>query len=164
MLRQRQPRVRDKKYLAYIADLGGPHGYGCVICRREAEVAHVRFAEICETCVGSGWATTMSGEEIGLAFDAITRCPDCENQGYRFGKTPTGMGSKSDDKWTVPLCPDCHRLGKNAQHSMNEREWWAEKGIDVLALCRALQAAYEMADRLQAGVFVLEQLDGTVVE
>lgn len=39
------------------------------------------------------------------------------------------MGKKVSDKWTVPLCwqchADCHTRG-------NESEWWALNGIDSI--------------------------------
>jgi hypothetical protein len=54
------------------------------------------------------------------------------------GKPPTGMGEKPDDKWTLPLTPEEHRLGVRAQHAGNEREWWASHGIDPVAVCEVL--------------------------
>jgi hypothetical protein len=41
-----------------------------------------------------------------------------------FGKPEAGMQAKPDDLWTLPLCPGHHRLGKDAQHSGGERDWW----------------------------------------
>ena len=43
-------------------------------------------------------------------------------------------GVKAGDKWTVPLCSQCHR-GRNGQHSHGERKFWADRDIDILALC-----------------------------
>lgn len=51
------------------------------------------------------------------------------------GKPATGMGEKSSDRWTLPLCGEHHRL----QHSMNEREFWASHHIDALKLCLKYQ-------------------------
>lgn len=144
--RQRLPRIRDKAYLAYIAALGGEQGFGCVICRgKPCEVAHVRFAEVCRACGGEGACWEAN----------IPSCALCSGKGYRFGKRPTGMGEKPDDRWTVPLCPDCHRIGKSAQHNMNERLHWEAKGIDVLQLCWDLQQAYPS---IEAGVEILEKV------
>lgn len=50
------------------------------------------------------------------------------------GKFATGMQEKPDDKWTLPLCSDCHR----EQHSMNEQKFWKLKGIDPLEMAAKL--------------------------
>lgn len=66
------------------------------------------------------------------------------------GKPPTGKSEKPSDKWVVPLCPDHHRNGPDAQHNMNEAEWWARQGIDPIATAALLwtvtgdQAAAEL--------------------
>jgi DNA recombination protein Rad52 len=47
----------------------------------------------------------------------------------RFAQ-PKAFGRKVSDEWTVPLCSTHHR----ALHSIgNEKQWWAEKGIDPVA-------------------------------
>lgn len=61
------------------------------------------------------------------------------------GKRHTGMGEKPDDMWTVPLTPDEHQFGSDAQHKSNEKKWWEKHGIDPIALCKRLYAAYEAA-------------------
>lgn len=53
------------------------------------------------------------------------------------GKPGTPMARKPDDMWTVPLAPSVHRR----QHSMNEKAFWAELGIDPLAVALKLHAA-----------------------
>lgn len=50
-------------------------------------------------------------------------------------KEQTGGGRKPDDRWTLPLCGKHHR----AQHTMNEREFWASYGIDPVKLCLTYQ-------------------------
>ena len=57
------------------------------------------------------------------------------------GKPHTGIGQKPDDKWTTPLCPICHRMGKDCQHSMNERVWWEQQRIDPIPVCERLWEA-----------------------
>lgn len=59
-----------------------------------------------------------------------------------YGKPPTGMSEKPDDKWAVPLSAEAHRLSDEAQHGQGERAWWLALGIDPIALCLDLQAAY----------------------
>lgn len=54
------------------------------------------------------------------------------------GKPKTGAGEKPDDKWTLPLCAEHHRTGKDAQHGAGERRWWESWGVDPLALCNEL--------------------------
>jgi len=44
------------------------------------------------------------------------------------------MGMKEEDCWAVPLSEECHR----AQHSMNERKWWALYEIDPCVIALAL--------------------------
>lgn len=53
-----------------------------------------------------------------------------------YGKRETGSGQKPDDRWTIPLHADEHRL----QHTMNEREYWNQKGIDPLKIAMLLYA------------------------
>lgn len=55
------------------------------------------------------------------------------------GKAETGAGRKPDDMWTLPLCPELHRMLKGCQHDSNEREWWAQFKIDPLAVAKRLQ-------------------------
>lgn len=56
----------------------------------------------------------------------------------QYGKRSTGMGEKSDDRWTVPLCAQVHRLGPRSQHSMGERKFWEQTGLDICAIAMAL--------------------------
>lgn len=55
----------------------------------------------------------------------------------RHGKRYVGVAEKSDDKWTLPLCPKHHR----AQHAMNELKFWQLHNIDPFATALALWAA-----------------------
>jgi hypothetical protein len=50
----------------------------------------------------------------------------------KHGKAETGVGRKPDDRWTVPLCPELHRLLKGCQHDSDERAWWQQFGVDPL--------------------------------
>lgn len=55
----------------------------------------------------------------------------------RYGKRSTGLGEKSDDRWTVPLHHDLHVGWSHSQHSAGEREWWSRQGVNpvIVALC-----------------------------
>lgn len=55
------------------------------------------------------------------------------------GKRETGDGERPSDKWALPLCGRHHR----EQHSKNERVFWAEYGIDPIALCMRYHAPGE---------------------
>lgn len=54
----------------------------------------------------------------------------------RIDKRPVGNSEKPDDRWTLPLSGEAHRR----QHSMNERKFWAEVGIDPILYALALYA------------------------
>jgi hypothetical protein len=49
-------------------------------------------------------------------------------------KRGVGLGEKADDKFTVPLCGQCHR----DQHNMDEREFWIARGKDPVCIALAL--------------------------
>lgn len=55
-----------------------------------------------------------------------------------YDKPETGAGRKPDDRWCVPLSPLLHRLNKGCQHDSNEREWWAQFGVDPLKVAELL--------------------------
>lgn len=63
----------------------------------------------------------------------------------KFGKPGTPMARKPDDKWCVPLN---HMIHLYDQHRNNERQWWIEKGIDVLQVAIDL---YAISGDLDAG-------------
>ncbi len=67
-------------------------------------------------------------------------------------KRSTGMAEKPDDRWAVPLHHSMHRTGPRAQHSENERRWWAGQGIDPLAVAKAL---YEVSGDDAAGLAII---------
>jgi len=53
------------------------------------------------------------------------------------------------DSWTVPLCPQHHRLGPDAQHTMREEVFWSNHGIEVLDICQRLWAARDNLEKMQ---------------
>lgn len=52
----------------------------------------------------------------------------------RAAKPITGMGTKPDDCWTVPLCNKHH----SEQHSFGEAKWWRAIERDPVFLAMAL--------------------------
>lgn len=71
----------------------------------------------------------------------------------KAGKRSTGMQERLDE-WTVPLSPHWHRTGPDAQHNMNEREFWKSHDINVLAVCAAL---YECSGDIEAGEDIIRR-------
>jgi hypothetical protein len=57
-----------------------------------------------------------------------------------FGKS-SGLGKKPADKFSVPLCAEHHRLGRDAQHARGERQWWEALGINPLNVATLLYEA-----------------------
>ena len=51
-----------------------------------------------------------------------------------YGKPAAGMGEKSSDQFTTPLCQKHH----DEQHSMNEAQFWMALNMDPLRLALAL--------------------------
>lgn len=54
-----------------------------------------------------------------------------------YGKREPGIGAKPSDRWTVPLCHEHHM----AQHSVGEKPWWRQHGIDPLRVATMLSIA-----------------------
>lgn len=55
----------------------------------------------------------------------------------RAGKPITGMGTKSDDLFALPLCNRHHA----EQHQMGERQFWKRYAIDPIFVALALWSA-----------------------
>ena len=99
-----------------------------------------------------------------LDFIRSLPCLLCDNQKHpteaahvNYSDSATGKfnakGIKAGDKWTLPLCSNCHR-GRNGQHSHGERRFWSDRGIDPLEVCEALWAA---SGDLEAGLEIIQQ-------
>ncbi len=87
---------------------------------RKHDPAHLRFIRTlpCVVCHND-----IETEAAHVKFSDI-----------RAAKRPVGKGEKPDDRWTVPLCGRCHR----DQHTMNERAFWCDIGIDPVFVALAL--------------------------
>jgi hypothetical protein len=55
---------------------------------------------------------------------------------FEANKRKVGIGEKPDDKWTVPLCGNHHRM----QHAWGEREFWKATGRDPISIAQELWA------------------------
>lgn len=64
------------------------------------------------------------------------------------------MGEKPSDCWTVPLCPNCHTDGPDAQHKGNERAFWNHRKIDVLLVALLL---YAHSGDVEAGTSIVRK-------
>lgn len=93
----------------------------------------------CVACLTLGRETALRRRR-GVHV-AHVRMADAE-AGWR----ETGMAEKPSDRRTVPLCPEHHVNGPEAQHNMGERGFWEWLGIDPAALCTALSAAFDLAE------------------
>ena len=79
------------------------------------------------------------------------------------GKVNPGIGARPDDRWTVPLCPTCHRAGEDCQHSGNERVWWEQHRIAPLDVSHDLwMASRQLRDRGQQTTFIVETMTAIV--
>lgn len=63
----------------------------------------------------------------------------CHIRMHKPGERPTGMQRKPDDARATPMCRLHHRL----QHSMNEREFWANARLDPFDTAAALYIRYQ---------------------
>ena len=89
---------------------------------RTHDKAHLEFVRSLP-CVVSG--DNISTESAHIRYSDL-----------RVAKRKVGIGEKPDDFWTVPLSSTEHRK----QHSMNERVYWQQVGIDPILIALALYA------------------------
>lgn len=87
-----------------------------------------------------------------LAFLRTKRCCTCGR--HPLPANPTGIeaahiriglfakGMKPHDKHAVPMCGWCHRDGPEAQHKMNETEFWAMWELDPFDIAAKFYAEY----------------------
>ncbi|QPF81621.1 hypothetical protein IC762_17490 [Bradyrhizobium genosp. L] len=52
----------------------------------------------------------------------------------------SGLGKKPEDRWALPLCAQCHRLARTAQHNRSEQAFWAELDINPFVAAERLYA------------------------
>lgn len=71
--------------------------------------------------------------------------------------TDGGMGLKPSDRYTVPLCPQCHRLAPDAQHTIGEAEFWSRVGVDPTDAAMRLWTVSGKHEDGQAVIFKVRQ-------
>ena len=86
----------------------------------------------------------------------IRACPclicggQAEAAHLRLSSAQYGKVNGRFDQWTNPICPDHHRLGPDAQHSMGEEIFWSRHGLDPLAIAKQLWEARDNLQEMQA--------------
>lgn len=71
----------------------------------------------------------------------------------RFGKHMRGKSTKAGDNWTLPLTPEEHRTGPNAQHKTGyEEQWWRDQGIDANTLADRL---WRVSGQTEAAITII---------
>jgi hypothetical protein len=119
-LRQRQPRVRDEKYLDAIRDCV------CLRCgfaprddmggRVRCDAAHVRYAD----------------DRFGKPITGNSTKPDDR---WSLPLCPRRIGNQG-----------CHMLSHD--HGGGERDWWESLGIDATMLCHRMSQDYDLGFKL----------------
>jgi hypothetical protein len=82
--------------------------------------------------------------------DTTTEAAHLRAANRRWGKAYTGKQEKPSDMWALPLCGREHLI----QHTMNEVQFWQDRGIDPWAMALSLYAAsgdHELAQEVIAG-------------
>lgn len=66
----------------------------------------------------------------------------------------SGMGKQPQDRWTLPLCSQDHRLARDAQHKRSEAAFWDDLGINAPLTCERLYAQRDDMVAMRAVVMV----------
>lgn len=102
--------------------------------RRPRIKDNARLQKIRElSCVVCGTTSTIEAAHVSYAEPLA-------------GKRGRGLGEKTDDQFTVPLCRYCHI---QSHEWGNERQWWKIKGFEesLVWLALALTVARDHAHR-----------------
>jgi len=73
---------------------------------------------------------------LGCGQDHWIEAAHVRQASAAHGKPAAGTGTKPDDKWTLPLCRDCHAK----QHTMSEAEYWYRLDLSPFLICERLFA------------------------
>jgi hypothetical protein len=88
--------------------------------------------------------------------DISTECAHVRFNDARVAKFNPGVGQRPDDRFTLPLCNDCHQ-GNGGQHGSGERKWWEARGIDPILIALALYSVSGNAE--EAALIIKAQRD-----
>ena len=75
---------------------------------------------------------------------------EAEAAHLRLSSAAHGKFNARDDKWVNPLCPEHHRLGPQAQHSMGESQFWELYAVDPLETALKLWQSRDSLEAMQA--------------
>jgi hypothetical protein len=94
-----------------------------------------------------------------LAWVRTQSCSVCgSKQAVEAAHTgPHGIGQKSSNYATIPLCAKHHRTGAESYHRLGPRKFSAVHGLDIPAIVRRLNT--KPAIRVESGIFIAH-LDG----
>lgn len=117
----------------------------------------------------SGQGQRQPRERDEEHLDAIRQCP-CLSCGHdpcataahlrissaEHEKKNAGIGAKPSDRWTTPLCHDCHMK----QHSEGENAFWKRLALDPFKIADALYRVSPNIEAMRAMVFASRAIGG----
>lgn len=101
---------------------------------REESPSHLAAIRKCP-CLGCGEDQRIEAAHVRTASAAHNK--------------RSGIGEKPDDKWTLPLCKDCHR----EQHKVGELHFWHHIQLSPFLVCERLFAASPNVEAMRAICF-----------
>jgi hypothetical protein len=101
---------------------------------RDKDEAHLKFIRTLPCCV-CGDDTTTEAAHVRMADRSIA-------------KPMSGMQTKCDDRFAVPLCGGHHR----EQHAESEHQWWLNLGVDPIKVALAL---YSVSGNYERGWLIV---------
>ncbi len=85
------------------------------------------------------WIASLGCICCRIAGEKQTERTEVDHVGQR------GIGQRSSDRETLPLCSSHHRTGKAARHRLG-RAFWAQWGLDRDELIRTLNETYDKSE------------------
>lgn len=137
-LRQREPRVRDQRYLHWL------HGLPCIACEIEP--------------APTAPASRMLGRTA--LFNAVFAARMTIEAAHQKGVAGPSLGKRPSDAASCPLCAWHHRLAPDACDPA-QRQFWNRLGIDVADFCQSLYVAFKAGED---GATVVRSFSGQVRE
>jgi hypothetical protein len=105
--------------------------------RRRKDKRHLELIRLC-CCLACG---RVAIDRDGLRNEAAHR----RYSDYAAGKVNPGIGNRSSDHDTVPLCKTHHE----SQHEGGERKWWDDLGMNRDEAAAALSAMSPNLQKMQ---------------
>lgn len=102
----------------------------------ERDPAHLEYIRQCP-CLGCGMDPAGEAAHVRMA-SAV------------YGKPNPGIGRKPADKWSLPLCRDCHKV----QHEHGEAAFWEAIKLNPIIACMALARLSPNVEAMRAYALV----------